>query len=64
MCSYATLMFGSVLCPRLCLLLPLQRVGQHWKLVRGMAVLALSQPKDSPITAVREAWELGPGIQR
>ncbi|CAE7476143.1 ccsA, partial [Symbiodinium pilosum] len=34
MCSYATLMFGSVLC---------------------MAVLALSQPKDSPITAVREA---------
>jgi len=34
MFSYATLMFGSVLC---------------------MAVLALSQPKDSPITALREA---------
>jgi len=34
MCSYATLMFGSVLC---------------------MAVLALSQPKESPITALREA---------
>jgi len=34
MLSYATLMFGSVLC---------------------MAVLALSQPKNSPITAVREA---------
>jgi len=34
MLSYATLMFGSVLC---------------------MAVLALSQPKDSPITALREA---------
>eukprot|EP00930_Biecheleria_cincta_P077951 TRINITY_DN6529_c0_g1_i1.p1 TRINITY_DN6529_c0_g1~~TRINITY_DN6529_c0_g1_i1.p1 ORF type:complete len:475 (-),score=89.28 TRINITY_DN6529_c0_g1_i1:63-1487(-) len=34
MCSYATLMFGSVLC---------------------MAVLALGQPKDSPITAFREA---------
>jgi cytochrome c-type biogenesis protein CcsB len=34
MLSYATLMFGSVLC---------------------MAVLALSQPKDSPITAFREA---------
>jgi len=34
MCSYATLMFGSVLC---------------------MAVIALGQPKDSPITAFREA---------
>merc|ERR1719188_631369 len=34
MLSYATLLFGSVLC---------------------MAVLALSQPKDSPITAMREA---------
>mmetsp|Transcript_58899 Transcript_58899/g.172395 ORF Transcript_58899/g.172395 Transcript_58899/m.172395 type:complete len:424 (+) Transcript_58899:40-1311(+) len=34
MLSYATLMFGSLLC---------------------MAVLALSQPKDSPITALREA---------
>jgi len=34
MCSYATLMFGSVLC---------------------MAVIALSQPKDSPVTAAREA---------
>jgi len=34
MCSYATLLFGSVLC---------------------MAVLALSQPKDSPVTAIREA---------
>lgn len=34
MCSYATLLFGSLLC---------------------MAVLALSQPKDSPITAVRMA---------
>jgi len=33
MCSYATLMFGSVLC---------------------MAVLALSQPKDSPIVALRD----------
>lgn len=34
MMSYATLMFGSILC---------------------MAVLALAQPKDSPITAAREA---------
>lgn len=34
MLSYATLMFGSLLC---------------------MAVLALGQPKDSPITAIREA---------
>jgi cytochrome c-type biogenesis protein CcsB len=34
MCSYATLLFGSLLC---------------------MAVLALSQPKDSPITAIRTA---------
>ncbi|CAE7292299.1 ccsA [Symbiodinium natans] len=41
MCSYATLMFGSILC-------------QGLLLVR-MAVLALSQPKDSPITALREA---------
>lgn len=40
MCSYATLMFGSVLC---------------------MAVLALSQPKDSPITALREAAQ--PALQ-
>lgn len=40
MCSYATLLFGSVLC---------------------MAVLALSQPKESPITAIREAVQ--PALQ-
>lgn len=40
MCSYATLLFGSVLC---------------------MAVLALSQPKESPVTAIREAVQ--PALQ-
>ncbi|OLP95687.1 Cytochrome c biogenesis protein CcsA, partial [Symbiodinium microadriaticum] len=53
MCSYATLMFGSVLCQG-----PVLVISSE---VDSMAVLALSQPKDSPITALREAAQ--PALQ-